>query len=91
MPRKKPTGPKPMLTVFLSAYADEEIKERMERGGVFTNQDEIVTSVVYLGTSERAAGYALYRAMEAATTNLLAFEVVIWKGNITIARVRVEH
>ncbi len=61
MPRKKSTGPKPMLTVFVSAYASEEIRERIERGGVFTDLDEVVTSVAYLGTSKSAAGSALYR------------------------------
>ena len=91
MPRRKPTGPKPMLTVLVSAYGSEEIKERIERGGIFTNQDEVVTRVAYLGTSKSAAGSALYRAMVQASRNPLAYEIVVWEGNSTIARVRVEH
>jgi len=94
MPRRKqlPAGPQALFYVFISRYATQEIKQRMEQPGeVFTSQDQVRTEMAFLGSSETKCGAAFYRACKAAQRDPLAYEIVVWRGQQTIIHVRVKH
>ncbi len=90
MPRKKP--PTHIYGVYITFYADETIKERVERGEEFIiSPEQVTTQLVYLGSSRSVAVNSFFRAAQAAMNNPLADTVKVEMGDEVLIRVRIEH
>lgn len=90
MPRKRP--PVHTFGVYIIAYADEEVRRKVEAGEEhIMHPEQLGGRLVYLGPSERLAAWHFYKAVREASPDPLAFMVRIQKGSKTIAEVRIEH
>lgn len=87
MPRRK--QPTHMYSVSVSFYADEQTRERVERGEKPIIR--ITTELVYNGTSESRAMASLYRTARAATQNPLGYAVLMEKDGKVIIRAILSH
>lgn len=85
MPRKR--APTHLYSVSVSFFLDEHAKERFER----RESIQIMTELVYNGTSERQAIASLYRTARAAMTNPLAYAVLMEQDGKVVVRARIEH
>ena len=76
MPRKQ--QPLHSYSVYLTSYASAEIKDRVTSGQDYLQSaDQLVTTVLYLGSSERQAAWQFYKAAQEAMANPLVISVKI--------------
>jgi hypothetical protein len=72
------------------AYANAEVKARIEAGG-YAGAGEIVADLKPLSRSEYKVSQAFFRACKAARRNPLAYEVLVQVGNETMIDVTIKH
>jgi hypothetical protein len=90
MPRQK--APSHMYGVYLTAYASDEIKQRVEAGTMhISDPEQLKTHSFYYGTSRAQAERAFSRASIVAYTTELAFMVTLDQDGVVLARMRVER
>ncbi len=89
MPRKPAIH---LYAVSITAYASADIQARVSSGEDFiTSPEQLTSELIYLGSSERQAAWALYAAHKAARKNPLAYLVTLGRDNDAIMRIDVEH
>jgi hypothetical protein len=76
--RRKVLDEEVSYSVYLTSYATQEIKDRVTSGQDYlSSADQLVTTALYLGSSERQAAWQFYRAAQEAMRNPLVISVKI--------------